>query len=152
MKKFLLLLLALALTACASNAAAGASEFSQNQQKWEDANITHYRFELNISCFCAFRDQMPLTIEVQDGQVTSLAAVDGTQVLDTDPNYEFFAPYATIGLLFSELDADLNGKADKVTVTYDETYGFPKDITIDFVEEATDDELYLTVSNFEALP
>jgi len=152
MKKFLLLLLALVLTACASNAAAGASEFSQNQQKWEDANITHYRFDVNISCFCAFRDQMPLTIEVRDGQVVSLTNVNGDQVLDTDPNYQFFAPYATLDLLFSELDAAQNGKADKVTVTYDETYGFPKDLTIDFVEEATDDELYLTVTNFEPLP
>ena len=152
MKKFLLLLLALVLTACASAASAGASEFSQNQQKWEDANITHYRFDVNISCFCAFRDQMPLTIEVRDGQVVSLANVNGDQVLDTDPNYQFFAPYATLDLLFSELDAALNGKADKVTVTYDETYGFPKDVTIDFVEEATDDELYLTVTNFEPLP
>ena len=39
-----------------------------------------------------------------------------------------------------------------VTAKYDETYGFPTEVTIDFVQEATDDELYLTLSNFEALP
>ena len=152
MKKFLLLILALVLTACASNAAAGASEFSQNQEKWEDANITHYRFNLDMVCFCAFRDQMPLTIEVRDGQVVSITNNAGTEVLDTDPSYEFFMPYATIAQLFAELDANLNGNADEVTVKYDETYGFPTELNIDFVKEAVDDELYLTVSGFEPLP
>ena len=64
----------------------------------------------------------------------------------------------TINKLFAELEKDFasadgsESKADKVTVEYDDTYGFPTTITIDFVEEATDDELYLTISAFEALP
>ena len=48
--------------------------------------------------------------------------------------------------------ADLNGAADEVIVKYDQTYGFPTDVTIDFEKQATDDELYLTLSNFEKLP
>jgi len=39
-----------------------------------------------------------------------------------------------------------------VIVKYDPTYGFPTEATIDFVKEATDDELYLSISNFEELP
>jgi hypothetical protein len=46
----------------------------------------------------------------------------------------------------------LNGAADKVDVEYDPTYGFPTTASIDFVEEAVDDELYLSISNFEELP
>jgi hypothetical protein len=148
MKTFLLVALAIILAACS----AGGSEFSRNQEKWRDASITHYRMELNISCFCAFRDQMPLTVEVRDGQIVSLTAVDGSQVLDTDPNYEFFAPHATIDLLFAELDAALNGGADSVTVTYDDAYGFPNEIAIDFDQQIADEEMYYTISNFEALP
>ena len=41
--------------------------------------------------------------------------------------------------------------ADEVTVKYDATYGFPTEATIDVVKEAIDDELYLTISNFEEL-
>jgi hypothetical protein len=37
-------------------------------------------------------------------------------------------------------------------VTYDATYGFPTEMSIDFIKEAADDELYFTVSGFEALP
>jgi uncharacterized protein DUF6174 len=148
MKKIILTMLVLILAACS----AGGTDFSRNQQKWQDANITHYRFELNISCFCAFRDQMPLTIEVRDGQIIHMAAVDGTLVLDTDQNYEFYAPHATIDLLFAELDAALNGGADSVTVTYDATYGFPTEIAIDYSQETADEEMYYSISGFEALP
>lgn len=148
MKKLLLMALVFILAACS----AGGSEFSRNQEKWRDANITHYRMELNIGCFCAFRDQMPLTVEVRDGQVVSMIATDGTLVLDTDPNYEFYAPHATIDLLFAELDAALNGEADSVTVTYDAPHGFPTEIAIDYSQKIADEEMYFSISGFEALP
>ncbi len=148
MKKLFIVSMVLILVACS----AGGSEFSQNQKKWQDANITHYRFELNISCFCAFRDQMPLTIEVKDGQIVHMAAVDGTLVLDTDPNYQFYAPHATIDLLFAEIDAAVSEGADTVNVTYDATYGFPVEIAIDFSQEMADEEMYYSISGFEQLP
>jgi hypothetical protein len=148
MKKILLITLAIILAACS----AGGSELSRNQQKWQDANITHYRFELNIGCFCAFRDQMPLTVEVRDGQIVYMAGVDGTLVLDTDQNYEFYAPHATIDLLFAELEAAVKDGADSVTVTYDATYGFPTEIAIDQSQEIADEEMYYSISGFEVLP
>ena len=148
MKKILLITLAIILAACS----AGGSELSRNQQKWQDANITHYRFELSIGCFCVFRDQMPLTVEVRDGQIVHMATVDGTLVLDTDQNYEFYAPHATIDLLFAEIDAAVNDGADSVTVTYDATYGFPTEIAIDQSQEIADEEMYYSISGFGALP
>lgn len=148
MKKIFLIALVFILAACSM----GGSEFSQNQKKWNDANITHYRFELNIGCFCAFRDQMPLKVEVQKGEIVSITASDGSAIAKTDPRYENFSQYATIDRLFSELKADLGGKADAVTVTYDATYGFPANIYIDFIKNAADDELSLSASAFEKLP
>jgi hypothetical protein len=148
MKKIILITLIFILAACS----AGGSELSRNQQKWQDANITHYRFELSIGCFCVFRDQMPLTVEVLDGQIVHMAAVDGTLVLDTDQNYEFYAPHATIDLLFAEIDAAVKDGADSVTVTYDATYGFPTEIAIDQSQEIADEEMYYSISGFEALP
>jgi Family of unknown function (DUF6174) len=148
MKKLLLLFLIVVLTACS----VGGSELSRNQQKWQDANIQHYRFSLNIGCFCAFRDQMPLTIEVLNGEIVSLTNAEGDSIDSTDSNYEYYARYLTIDRLFSELEAVLAGEADEVTVTYDSTYDFPAQISIDYIKEAADDELGLSVSGFEALP
>ncbi|HEX9839351.1 MAG TPA: DUF6174 domain-containing protein [Anaerolineales bacterium] len=154
MKKLLVLLtlIALALAACSTGAQAGGkqTEFERNQEKWRDANISHYRFHLNISCFCAFTQDMPLVIEVMDGKVVSMEYQNGKAI--DDANRELFDKFATIDRIFAEIDADLAGAADEVTVTYDPTYGFPVEVTIDYVKEATDDELYLTVSDFEVLP
>ena len=148
MKKTILLLLVFILAACS----VGGSEVSRNQKKWNDANITHYRFELNISCFCAFRNEMPLSVEVLNGEVVSMTGADGNIIDATNANYAYYASYATIDRLFSELEADLGGEADEVTVKYDATYGFPTDINIDFIKNAVDDELHLSASGFEKLP
>jgi hypothetical protein len=153
MKKllFLFTLMAIILTACAAAAVGGSqTEIGQNKEKWQNASISHYRYNLFISCFCVFNEDMPLLIEVKDGEVVSMEFQSGREI---DPSlHETFDKYATIDQFFAELESDLNGAADAVSAKYDPTYGFPTEVTIDFVQEATDDELYLTLSNFEALP
>lgn len=151
MKKIFFIVMALVLTACAAGFTGGSqTEIEQNQEKWQKANISHYRYSLNLSCFCVFNENMPLMIEVQDGKVVSMGFHNEKEIDST--NRELFEKYATIDRIFAELGADLNGAADKVTVEYDANYGFPVKAEIDFVEQAIDDELYLTISNFEALP
>lgn len=149
MKNLLLISLMIVLTACAG---LGQSDFDRNQKKWQDANIQHYRYSLNIGCFCAFRDQMPLTVEVLNGEITSMTNAEGVSIDSTDPNYEYYSRYATIDRLFSELGSDSVKEADEVNVTYDSTYGFPAQVSIDYIKQAADDELGLTVSGFEELP
>ena len=152
MKKLLFIFLTLALAACtaAGNAMGSQSEIEQNKEKWQNANISHYRYHLFISCFCVFTQDMPLIIEVQGGEIVSMEYQSGNEIDAT--NRELFEKYATIDRLFAELEAGLNGAADEVIAKYDPTHGFPTEATIDFVKEATDDELYLNLSNFEELP
>ena len=149
MKKIVLIILALILTACSSNK---KSEFDRNQEKWQKANVSHYRYLLFVGCFCPFTEKMPLNIEVKDGDVLSITYADGTPISAIDPEFEFFSRYGTMERLFSELEADLAGSADEVTVSYDPAYGFPQTANIDVIKEAVDDELSLTVSSFETLP
>jgi len=148
MRNLLLTFVVLAFAACSMG---NQTEIERNKEKWQDANVSHYRFNLNISCFCAFRQDMPLVIEVMDGKVVSMEYQTGNEI--DAANRELFERYATIDRIFSELEADLAGAADEVTIAaFDATYGFPVEVTIDFVKEAADDELYLTVAGFEALP
>ncbi|NOH04154.1 MAG: hypothetical protein HND47_20365 [Chloroflexi bacterium] len=148
MKKFLYLILALTLAACS---AAPQSDFDRNIAKWQDASISHYRYQLFLGCFCPFVEDMPLTIEVKDGEVVSITRPDGTPVDSSNPSFDYYQSYATIDRLFLELEAELNGEADEVLVTYDPLFGFPVSIAIDRIKEAVDDELSLQVSNFEML-
>ncbi len=148
MKKLILLTLIVILTACS---VAAPSEFERNRQTWQDSGVTHYRFSLHIGCFCVFSDKMPITVEVQNGEVISMTYPDGTLVAETDPNYEIFSQHATIERLFSELGAGLTGDAEEVTVTYDSSRGFPAEIYFDYIKAAADDELGLSVSNLRVL-
>jgi len=158
MKKLLLFVLAVVLSACNTIANAGEpkSEVEQARDKWQSADVSHYKFELFISCFCVFNEDMPLLIEVKDGQIVSMEFKSGKEI---DPQLmELFKRYETIDKLFDgiesgfDFEGDDQGPADKVTVEYDATYGFPTKIDIDFIEQAIDDELYLSISGFEALP
>ncbi len=151
LKRLTLILILTALTACS---ATPASALAGNRQKWEAKNITHYRFNLAIGCFCPFSDIMPLSIEIQDGQVVSMVDNQGQPVTDFK---ETFDRYNSIEKLFATLDAAENataenGGADKVTVTYNAEFGYPESVYIDYIEMATDDEIGFTVSEFESLP
>lgn len=148
MKKLLLIGLVIVLTACATP---GRSDFDRNQKKWQETQSAHYRFELSMVCFCAFRNQMPLKIEVLNEQVVSMTGADGSLIAATDPNYKYFSRYATINRLFTELHANLSGQADQVIVSYHPSYGFPTQIDIDRIKGAADDELGLIISGFERL-
>jgi hypothetical protein len=148
MKKITLLILATILAACSF----GGSELSRHQVQWQEAGITHYRFQLNVSCFCLFRSQMPLTIEVKDGEIVSMTDVNGEAFPMDDPMSDLVMKHATIDRLFSELGSDSVQQADRLTMSFDPTYGYPVEVAIDFIELAADDELYLSVSAFEPLP
>lgn len=147
MRKLIFLLMIFVLTACSLG---GKAEIERNQQKWHDTGIAHYRYNLFVGCFCVFSQDMPLIVEVKDGQVVSLEYQSGKEI--DASSRELFEKYATIERIFSELEAYSNGKADEVVVTYDPTYGFPTQANIDVIKNAVDDELALTVSNFEKLP
>ena len=141
----LLFVLVLTLSACG-----GGSTFQQNQAKWESQNIDHYRYTIAVSCFCPFAF-VEVTYEVQNGQVVNQSIqaspdnpVDEAQVTD------FYQPYNTIEKVFDYIGEAVRD-ADDTTIEYDPTYGFPTDVSIDWIELAIDDEIYLTLSNFEPL-
>jgi hypothetical protein len=151
MKKITVLFLVLILTACAPSAETG-TELSRNQQKWQDANVNHYSMQLSVTCFCPVAGVMPMTVEIQDGEVVSLVDVNGDAISGTDPLNDLIQKYVTIDRIFAELASASVQEAERLEVAYDPTYGFPTEVTIDFVEQVADDELYLSVTGFEPLP
>lgn len=139
-----LLVLALTLSACSGRA------LQSNREKWDSQAVSHYRFNLSIGCFCPYHEIMPLTVEVKNGQVVSMTDVNG-QPLREELRANFDEA-ATVERLFAIVEQAASGGADEVKVEYDAAYGFPASISIDYIEEAIDDEIGYTVFNFEVLP
>ena len=158
MKQVLLLALSLVLAACSTGASALVAPTepatpATPQEQWQAANLTHYRFKLHLSCFCASRDQMPLTVEVQDGKVVSIVDVKGTVITAEDPSFEFFSKFAIIDTIFAEIEtASASENHGDINVTYDPTLGYPTDVALDYDIMMADEELYLTITDFEQLP
>ncbi len=147
MRRLVLVFVLLSLAACSP---AGRSEIERNKQKWQSAGISHYRYKLFVGCFCTVTEDMPLLVEVRDGQIVSMEYQSGKEI--EAASREVFDRYATIERIFSELETNIAGKADEFSATYDPTYGFPTKLDVDFIKKAIDDELTLMVSGFEKLP
>ena len=144
MKRLITLMLALVLAACAAQ----ASEYDQNLSKWKEANVSHYRFELGVTCFCPVSGEMPVTVEVVNNEVVSITSPTGAAFDATHPMYPTVEAYTTIDRIFAQLKSE-SEKADKVETLYDPTFGFPSSIVFDYAIDATDDELYISVENLE---
>jgi len=145
MKKYSLLPLfmvfAIVLSACSSRLAG-------NRTKWNDQGISHYRYDLTISCFCPFRDIMPVKVETENGNIISMIDAKGQPL--QDQFWSTFGAAGTIEGLFAIAEENL-ANADEVAITYDSTYGFPDSIVVDRIKAAVDDEISYYVENFEIL-
>ena len=141
-----LILLAACLTAC------GPSQrpaLQHNRALWESQVIRHYRFNLKVGCNCPWYDLMPLTVEVQNGEIVSMVASNAG---DITPYQDFFRKHGTIESLFDTVDSAISRGVYKLVVQYDATLGFPTSIVIDPSRMITDDQTGYYVTNLEVLP
>lgn len=143
--KFFSILFILVLTV---SACGGGSQFQQNRAKWERQNINHYRYTLVISCFCLFAGA-EVTYEVQNGQVVneSIQPHPDRQINPAEIS-QYYQPYNTLEKVFEYVEEAIND-ADQTTIEYDPTYGFPTNVSVDWDQQAADEEMYFTIINFE---
>jgi hypothetical protein len=150
----IVLIAAVAVTALALSGAFSGAVTTENtavpdtpQARWESHELESYRYTLQVGCFCLQESTLPVTIEIQDGEVASITYVDDGTAADP----ALFERYNSIDKLFAVInDAEAQDPA-RLDVTYDETYGVPLSVNIDISEMIADEELYLEVSSFEAL-
>jgi hypothetical protein len=127
--------------------------YDDNFQMWENSGINHYRFILNMGCWCGIHDRMPSTVEVANGKVVSVTDKDGKLVsIEEDPDYNSFDQLFTVEGLFDHARQAIS-EADDVEIEYDKDKGFPTSIGVDWdMTVGYDDNIYISVSNFEVLP
>lgn len=114
---------------------------------WEAQGLESYRYTLQVGCFCLVEMTRPVVIEVRDGAVASISyAEDGSAA---DPT--LFERYDSVEDLFAVISEAEAQDPARLDVSYAEETGVPLSIDIDISEQMADEELYLTVSEFEAL-
>lgn len=118
-----------------------------NRRLWNQQKILNYRYTLSNSCFCIPEARGPVVIEVRNGITTSITSVATGQ----PANPEFFQNYNTIPKLFHVIRDAIAKQADSLTVEYNPTFGYPTQINIDYKFQLADEELFLTIENFEVI-
>jgi len=142
----LLFVMVLVLSACGGN----GSELQKNREKWEAQIIDHYRYTVVVTCFCMFAGA-EVTYEVQNGQVVNQTIQPHPdRQIDPAEIVSFYEQYNTLDKVFDFVE-QVNKEADEVTLEYDSNYSFPTEISVDYIKEAIDDEIYISISNLEPL-
>jgi hypothetical protein len=110
---------------------------------WAVSAPDAYSYEFRRICFCGGEITRPVQIEVAAGQVISVVPVDDGPPLQTPID-----EYPTIDDLFDEIQDAIDADAHQLLATYDEEWGYPVDVSIDFILEAIDEEMGFQVRDF----
>ncbi|MFN6563807.1 MAG: DUF6174 domain-containing protein [Nostoc sp. ChiSLP01] len=118
-----------------------------NRNLWNKQNISNYRYTFSNGCFCIPEARGPVIIEVRNGQTKSITSVATGQPV----NPEFFQKYNTIPKLFNVIQDAIARRASNLDVNYSPRLGYPTQINIDYNSQIADEEIYLTIENFEQI-
>ncbi|WP_414577701.1 DUF6174 domain-containing protein [Anabaena sp. CCY 9402-a] len=118
-----------------------------NRRLWNSQNISNYRYTFSNGCFCIPDARGPVVIEVRNGQTVSITSVATNQPVDP----QFFRQYSTIPKLFNVIQDAIQRQASSLTVQYNAAYGYPTQINVDYNSQIADEEIYLTIENFEII-
>lgn len=121
-------------------------EFNQARQKWNSAQIQNYEMHERISCFCG--GLLEWDVFVKNG-IKDKVEYDESQAFGQTYD-DIFDQARTIEDVFDFLESLLNrGDLASLVIEYDDVYGFPKLISIDYVENIADDEIAYMYTDFE---
>ncbi len=139
-------LLAVTPLGCSDGTGLEQDPLEAARARWAETNAADYIFEFRRSCFCPPDFVRSVRIEVLDGVVSSAVYVDTEEAIPLP-----LTSVPTIDDLFDEIGDALEGAAFSVIADYDADMGYPTSVSIDFIENAIDDEMAFTVSSFQLL-
>ena len=144
----LLLLCLAAFAACSDSTdpTDPATALADARARWARSGVADYQYTITRGCECSPESVGPVVIEVRNSQVVTRRYLTGTAV---DP--QFAELFAAVPGLFDLIDEAIQGDAVGLAVRYNEEYGYPETIQIDWVAGVADDEVSYHISDFTVL-
>ena len=115
----------------------------QGQERWEQSGIADYVYTGAWTCFCPDEYLAETRVTVGGGKVTDVSPT--ALNIETIPAPERFVP---IEGLFALIQDAITQNAARIEVSYDEVYGYPAELFIDYDERMADEEDSFTISSF----
>ncbi|MEO8561053.1 MAG: DUF6174 domain-containing protein [bacterium] len=141
---------ALALASCSitePGRSARTIELTRNRQLWTSVRLHDYEFDYQLSCFCGSESTESVHVIVRGDQISA-----AFRTRDGLPALRPFGTWPTVADLFDDVQQQLERKAERLEITYDPTYGYPRSIIADVSFMIADDESSQTASNLRPLP
>ena len=120
-----------------------ASEVQINREKWLAHGVSGYQIEMQKICYCVPEVVRMMVFDVKDNNVQSVRYADTGE--DVDPQH--YGDFNTIESMFDFVEKALEKDPADLSISYDDEYGYIKELTVDFKENIADDEITVIASN-----
>ncbi|MFK7815994.1 MAG: DUF6174 domain-containing protein [Gammaproteobacteria bacterium] len=120
-----------------------ASEVQINREKWLSHGISNYEIEMQKICYCVPEVVRMMVFEVEDNKVEEVRYADTGD--NVDPQH--YGDFNTIEGMFTFVEQALAKNPADLSISYDEKYGYIKELSVDFKENLADDEVSIIASN-----
>ena len=139
----LFLTLATVLAACAAPTAPGErDQLAEARARWQALGSSSYSYELDQGCFCVGAGRA-MVVTVENGSVVDAEYVGTGDAVE----HTLIGYLPSIPDLFDIIEDALNANAASFAATYNELYGYPTRIEIDYSATAIDDERVILARN-----
>ncbi|MCY4391911.1 MAG: DUF6174 domain-containing protein [Chloroflexi bacterium] len=135
-----------AATPTASALDSAQAALLQARERWENSGIADYTYTGAWTCFCPEDYRADTQVTVGGGNVVAVSAVAPNA--GPIPAPERFVP---IEGLFALIQDAITQGAARIEVSYDETFGYPAEVFIDYDKRMADEEDRFTISSFTPL-
>lgn len=120
------------------------AEYHANLEKWHSHTIHDYQVNFRLSCYCMVETTAEKVLQVNDGAITDAYYLDSGESVPAGDIYQDLLTVEDAFELIQSLKIQL---PSELQVTYDDTYGYPTSIHVDFLEGVADDEQSWYFSN-----
>lgn len=122
-------------------------DLSRARRTWTSRGIDDYEFVVRHSCFCSLGGVAVRVIVQNHTVVAREIDLSGVPV---PPTMAYL--YPSIDGLFAIIQEAIDDRADDIVTSYDDRYGFPTDLWIDYDHRVADEERGYTLLRFRELP
>ena len=151
MKKFLIFNVALlVLISCSSvdDITEKQRELNQARQLWQSQQIENYKWNERLSCFCAGVLEWDLFVKDNLKEKVEFDEIN----LHQGQTYDNILEKAkTVEEAFDFIETLLSKEIASLIIEYDDQYGFPTEVNIDFDFQIADDETVYLYKGFEII-
>lgn len=122
------------------NTSLSYKKFTENKKRWTASQTKNYSFVVEKSSFSPYEEKIQTTVE--NGTIIETKYIPSNLTINDSSKQKKIDGY------FDIIQEALDENGYQIIVQFDKTYGYPKDIYIDYDEQIVDEEVSYTLTHF----